>query len=171
MGKFKFTQKEDKWNVPIFLKNEEILWLLKNGSLCSLKPIDFEQERLPIFNYKSFSFAAFQYSLGYWKRLLKSDLAKIDEITLFGLVQDLKQQIRVQRLIVLLHYVKFLFRSRKLKPIFQQLLVQIFQQFKGRVLPHLVDDLQYLDVQTQKSLVALAYPHAKWSNSSDWREG
>lgn len=96
-GKFKFTQKENRRNVPLFLNEKQVLWLLKNGSVCSSESFNFDQQVLPIFNYKSYSFAALQYSLSYWNRLFKADLTKIDEVTLLGLVQDLKHQIKVQK--------------------------------------------------------------------------
>lgn len=63
------------------------------------------------------------------------------------------------------------FRSRQLKATLQVLIVKVFRQFRGRVPPHFIDDIDYLDTSAQKSLVALAYPHAKWSNFSSWREG
>lgn len=83
----------NKWNVPLFLNDKTIVWLLKNDSLCPPNKLSFES----ILNYKSYSFSIMRYSLNYWNNLLEFDLSKIDGITLIGLVQSLDLQIKQQK--------------------------------------------------------------------------
>ncbi|KAI6189441.1 hypothetical protein M3Y97_00008800 [Aphelenchoides bicaudatus] len=178
-GKFKLiqTRQTNKWNVPLFLNDHQIVWLLKNGSVCSSKSLNFDQEELLIFNYKSYSFASFEYSLSYWERLIDADLTKIDELTLLGLIQDLERQIKQKRLHQRNRFKrhkkskKNKKKSKKLKSMMQILIAQVFRQFDGNVLPQFIEYLKYLDAPTQRSLISLSYPHATWSNASTWREG
>lgn len=99
-GSFIIKQFDNKWNVPLFLDNQTVIWLLKNGSLCP-SPNAFNEPKMPVLNYKSYSFAIMKYSLSYWSKLLETDLTKTDESTLMGLIQDLDRQIRHRRLIII----------------------------------------------------------------------
>ncbi|KAI6199011.1 Thyrotropin-releasing hormone-degrading ectoenzyme [Aphelenchoides besseyi] len=83
-----------KWNVPLFTfnlntKEEMLVWLLKDGSICSKSPLNYPAVYL--FNTHAASFARVRYSKFLWKKFWSMS-TDIDSVTLYGMLLDLQKQ-------------------------------------------------------------------------------
>jgi aminopeptidase N len=88
---FDQTQGDNVWTVPIFAYNlrtgEELVgYSLVNGSTCPDKWLKANDPY--IFNYKSTTFARFRYDTNIINAILASNLGKLDDSTLLGLLLD-----------------------------------------------------------------------------------
>jgi hypothetical protein len=156
-GNIEIKQNDPRWNVPLFLNDGSLLWLLKDGSLCP-NGLKFNAETL--FNYRSYSFATFRYSPNYWRYLLSRDLTKIDELTLLGLANDLAGQASDQG-----------HNSKQWDILLKGMIQKIFLDFKGNVSPYILDGMVHLDkAYFEPVLIQLAYRYASW-NALELRNG
>ncbi|KAI6237783.1 Thyrotropin-releasing hormone-degrading ectoenzyme [Aphelenchoides besseyi] len=84
----------NKWNVPLFTfnlktKEEMVVWLMKDGSICSKSPLNYPDVYL--FNKNAGSFARVRYSRALRKKFWSMS-TDIDAVTLYGMLSDLRRQ-------------------------------------------------------------------------------
>jgi len=96
---------KNKWNVPLFVsdlaenKKIDVLWLLKNNSLCSktLKlPLDSKKQYN--FNTNERSFAQVEVASEIWEQRLKElDFSKMSHLTVSGLLHEAVEQDKCEK--------------------------------------------------------------------------